>query len=185
MIIHKTAILLQHSLQFYILLHRTAPNNSKVSIVLNITAKYHPGLAHEPPAAHLAEVVPAPGPALVLLVVRVAAAPLVGAGQHEAVHVPHEPPVVRDDPGELVRGGQPLLGVLLAEPVVEEEVGRVPAVLTRPRHELVPAHPLRHRAVVQDPPLGLRRSEKNENVTPANIKRPTSPILLTNGNVLT
>ena len=155
-----TAILLQHSLQFYISLHRTIV---KYQVVLNITAKYHPGIAHEPPAAHLAEVVPAPGPALVLLVVRVAAAPLVGAGQHEAVHVPHEPPVVRDDPGELVRGGQPLLGVLLAEAVVEEEVGRVPAVLTRPRHELVPAHPLRHRAVVQDPPLSLRGSEETKN----------------------
>ena len=147
-----TAILLQHSLQFYISLHRTIV---KYQVVLNITAKYHHGIAHEPPAAHLAEVVPAPGPALVLLVVRVAA-----AGQHEAVHVPHKPPVVRDDPAELVRGGQLLLGVLLAEAVVEEEVGHVPAVLTSPRHELVPAHPLRHRAVVQDPPLGLQRSER-------------------------
>ena len=48
----------------------------------------------------------------------------------------------------------------LSAAVVEEEVMHVPAVLTSPRHELVAAHPLRHRAVVQDPPLGLRRSER-------------------------
>ena len=163
MIIHKTAIYYNIRYNFIYCYIEQLQTIVKYQLVLNITAKYHPGLAHEPPAAHLAEVVPAPGPALVLLVVRVAAAPLVGAGQHEAVHVPHEPPVVRDDPGELVRGGQPLLGVLLAEAVVEEEVGRVPAVLTRPRHELVPAHPLRHRAVVQDPPLSLRGSEETKN----------------------
>ena len=44
MIIHKTAILLQHSLQFYILLHRTAPNNSKVSS----STKYHSEVSPRP-----------------------------------------------------------------------------------------------------------------------------------------
>ena len=92
MVIHKTYI---EELQTIV----------KYQVVLNITVKYHPGLAHEPHAAHLAEVVPEPGPALVILVVRVAAAPLVGVGQHEAVHVLYELPVVCDDPGQLVRGG--------------------------------------------------------------------------------
>ena len=137
MIIHKTAIYYNIRYNFIYCYIEQLQTIVKYPVVLNITAKYHPGIAHEPPAAHLAEVVPAPGPALVLLVVRVAA-----AGQHEAVHVPHKPPVVRDDPAELVRGGQLLLGVLLAEAMVEEEVGHVPAVLTSPRHELVPAHPL-------------------------------------------
>ena len=117
--------------------------------------------ADKPAAPDLSKVVSALRPAPAPLVL-VPWAPLVDPGDGpDVLPVPGEPRVVRRHPGQLEGGGHGLLELLLAESLVEQEVGRVAAVLTGSRHKLFPADSLRHCAVIQDPPPALTRPANN------------------------
>ena len=119
--------------------------------------------ADKPAASNLTKVVSAlrPAPAPLVLIPR---APLVDPGDGpDVLSVPGEPRVVRRHPSQLDGGRHGLLELLLAESLVEQEVGRVAAVLAGPRHKLLPADALRDRAVIQDPPPALTRSANNDN----------------------
>ena len=117
--------------------------------------------ADKPAASNLSKVVSALRPATAPLVL-IARTPLVDPGDGpDVLPVPGEPRVVRGHPGQLDGGGHGLLELLLAESLVEQEVGSVTAVLARPRHELLPADTLRDRAVIQDPPPALTRPANN------------------------
>ena len=117
--------------------------------------------ADKPAASNLTKVVPTlrPAPAPLILIPR---APLVDPGDGpDVLPVPGEPRVVRRHPGQLDGGGHGLLELLLAESLVEQEVGRVAAVLAGSRHKLLPADTLRHRAVIENPPPALTRPADN------------------------
>ena len=62
---------------------------------------------------------------------------------------------------QLLVRGVIILELLLLQSGEEEEVGRLAAVLTGPPHKLTPVLVLIHGAVVENPPVVLRRPERS------------------------